>query len=98
MDVLRLYAIYLLCSCYMWILGSVYILQPDVLDVADGVSLQEVRHDLGTHTVGLRYTCPYGQLSYMTVLDLTESVALPSWCSETGRAGLPISSMPAYWP
>ena len=34
----------------MWILGSVYILQPDVHDVADGVSLPEVRHDLGSHT------------------------------------------------
>ena len=52
MDVLRLYAIYLLCSCYTWLLGSVYILQSDVLGVADDMSLREVRHDLGSHTDG----------------------------------------------
>ena len=49
-----LYAICLLCSCYMWILGSVYILQPDMLDAADGMGLREMKHDLGSQFYGPR--------------------------------------------
>ena len=36
-----------------------------------------------------------GHLSCMMLLDLTETVALPSCFSEAGQAGIPTSSVPA---
>ncbi len=46
--------------------------------------------------MGLGCTYPYGQLSFMTLLDLTESAALSSWFSEAGRARITISCVPAH--
>ncbi len=96
MDVLRLSAIYLLCSCYMWTLGSVYVLQSDMVDVADGVSLRGVRNDQGSHTDG-----PGIYLSLWAPV-MHDAPAPDRRCcsakldSEAGWAGIPISSVPAF--
>ena len=73
----------------MWSLGSVDILQPDVRDVAGGMRLPEVRHDLGSHTDGPGI---YLSLWAIVMHDAPGTDINSSFFA----LGIPISSAPAH--